>query len=137
MEQIQIIGNIGREVAIVGTNGAQDAYFTVAVDKSYKKADGTKVEMTNWYTVWKQPGGVDKFLKKGTKVFIQGRLNMAIDNYNGKPSIKLSIQNPIIHLLGESNKTDTTNAPTAVTTAQATSISLPAVPPNSDEDLPF
>ena len=131
MEQILIVGNVGRDCAIAGSNGSQEAYFSVAVDKSYKKSDGTKVEMTNWYTVWKSPSGVDKFLKKGTKVLVQGRLNMTIDNYQGKQSIKLSIQNPIIQLLSATEK--------STEPQESSNVAPQPLPSNSadDKDLPF
>ena len=129
---------------MAGSNGSQEAYFSVAVDKSYKKSDGTKVEMTNWYTVWKSPSGVVKFLKKGTKVLVQGRLNMAIDNYQGKQSIKLSIQNPIIQLLSGTEKStepqgnivrgDTNNGSSNVANTPVPQ-ALPSE--NKDDDLPF
>lgn len=125
MEQIQIVGNIGRDAQSTMSNGRSDVYFTVAVDKSYKKAEGTKVEATNWYTVWKEPSKVDEYLKKGTKVFIQGRLNMALDNYQGKQSIKLSITNPQITLVGGAKDNQDATQPQAISAEQAGSDDLP------------
>ncbi|MFY7883708.1 MAG: single-stranded DNA-binding protein [Dolichospermum sp.] len=132
-----IIGNIGRDAQSTISNGRSDVYFTVAVDKGYKKADGTKVDITNWYTVWKEPSKVDEFLKKGTKVFIQGSLNMALDNYQGKQSIKLSITNPKITLVGGKNESSPA-APTEQAVPQAQAAPAPDFTASpSDEDLPF
>lgn len=136
MEQIQIIGHIGKDAQTSTSNGSSDTFFSVAVDNSYKKADGTKVSRTNWYTVWKEPSKLDQYLKKGTKVFVQGKLNMAISDYNGTKSIALSIQNPKIELVGGKNEEPTSNEPAQpqqVTPAP----SFPATPNPSDEDLPF
>ena len=98
MEQLQIIGNIGKDAQITTTNGSSKTFFSVGVDKSYTK-DGAKVQNTQWYTVWKDPSGVDAYLKKGVKVFVQGGLNHKIEEYEGKQTVRLSIVNPKIELL--------------------------------------
>lgn len=76
MENYQIIGNIGNDPETRDVNGINAISFSVAVDKSYKNAQGEKVEKTKWVrcTIWRKPeaSGVAQYLKKGMKVFVCG-----------------------------------------------------------------
>lgn len=133
MEQITITGYVGKDLAITVSNGTEQAYFNIAVDKSYKKADGTNVEQTNWYTVWKKPSNVDKYIKKGTLVLVQGNFDAAISDYNGKQTIKLSIRNPSkIELLSKNTEQSSTPEPKPEPTIKN---QLPSA--TDSDDLPF
>ena len=76
--RIQLIGRLGRDPEYrLLENGRQLVNFSVATNDSYKKTGGERVEETQWHQVvaW---GGladiVDKYLKKGSEVALQGRL---------------------------------------------------------------
>lgn len=78
MQQIIILGNIGRDAVIRETNGSRAISFSVAVNESYKAANGSKIENTSWYdcTIWRegqQSGKVADYLKRGQQVLIQGK----------------------------------------------------------------
>ena len=78
MQQIIILGNVGRDAITRETNGRRAIGFSVAVNESYKDANGNKVENTNWYdcTIWRegqQSTKVADYLKRGQQVLIQGR----------------------------------------------------------------
>jgi len=59
-------------------NGDMVAEFSVATDESYKdKQSGQKVELVEWHNVVAYKGraeSVSKYLKKGSKVYIEGKL---------------------------------------------------------------
>ena len=79
LNSVELIGNLGRdpEVRSFG-NGGQVANFTIALDESYKKKDGEKVEKTEWVNISIMSDGlvgvVERYLKKGSKVYLRGQL---------------------------------------------------------------
>jgi single stranded DNA-binding protein len=78
MQQITLLGNIGRDAVIRDTNGRKAIGFSVAVNESYKDAQGTKVENTTWYncTIWRdgqQSNRIADYLKAGQQVLVQGQ----------------------------------------------------------------
>lgn len=78
MQQITLLGNVGRDAITRETNGRRAIGFSVAVNESYKDANGNKVENTTWYdcTIWRegqQSSKVADYLKRGQQVLIQGR----------------------------------------------------------------
>lgn len=74
-----IIGNLGRDPDIRNTGtGSRVANFTVATSESWKGKDGEKQEATEWHRITVFGPLVDvieKYVRKGTCVFIRGKLN--------------------------------------------------------------
>ena len=74
---VHLIGRLGKdpEVKVFGEN--KKASFSIATTDSYKNQKGEKVEDTQWHNlvVWgKLAGIVEKYLKKGQEVAIEGKL---------------------------------------------------------------
>ena len=72
---------------IARTQQVKAINFSVAVNKSYKNSEGTKVEKTDWISavIWKKKDASIKiadYLKKGTKVLIEGE--PGVDSFIGK-----------------------------------------------------
>ena len=73
MELIIIAGRVGQDATIKEFNGNQYTAFSLAVDDSYKNADGTKVEKTNWYSCLKSGTGLAPYIKKGQYLTVTGK----------------------------------------------------------------
>lgn len=73
MENLTIAGRVGQDATIKEFNGNQYTAFSIAVDNSYKKADGTKVEKTNWYNCLKSGTGLAPYIRKGQFLVVSGR----------------------------------------------------------------
>jgi single-stranded DNA-binding protein len=72
----------------------------VAVDNSYKDQSGTKVERTNWYTVFSSEVKRAEWIKKGAKVFVQGRFSVSLYKANdGRQLINYTVNNPFIEIV--------------------------------------
>lgn len=76
---IFIVGNLGKdpEMRYVPT-GQPVTSFSVAANESYTNGNGEKVKKVIWFRVsaWgKQAEICNQYLKKGSKVLIEGRLN--------------------------------------------------------------
>ncbi len=92
LNQMTLIGNIGQDPKIVqSANGLKIASFSVATtERGYTRQDGTKVEdQTEWHNVvlfGKLAEVAERFLHKGSSVFIQGKLKTR--SYDGKDGVK-------------------------------------------------
>ncbi len=76
--RVQLIGNLGKDPEVKSfDNGKKVARFTMATSESYKKESGEKVTETQWHIIvaWNGTAGiVEKYLKKGNEVAIEGKL---------------------------------------------------------------
>lgn len=73
MNKIILKGRLGNDPE---TNGSA-VKFSVATDDGYKKADGEKVEKTNWHSVvafGKLGETIAKYVTKGQEILIEGRV---------------------------------------------------------------
>ena len=81
VNKVILIGNVGRdpEIRYIDGQGAQSkvATFTLATTERYKDRSGEMRESTEWHNIvaWRQPADVaEKFVRKGTQLYIEGRL---------------------------------------------------------------
>ncbi|MBM3145262.1 MAG: single-stranded DNA-binding protein [Chloroflexi bacterium] len=78
LNRVQLIGNLGKgpESRYI-PSGKQVCAFSVAVNRRWKDKDGETKEATDWFNVeaWGRLGEVcQQYLKKGSLVFLEGRL---------------------------------------------------------------
>jgi single-strand DNA-binding protein len=78
LNKIMLIGNLGRDPELTVTgDGVPLARFSLAVSRNYKSSSGERKEETEWFNIvaWRQLAEVcDKYLHKGSKVYIEGRV---------------------------------------------------------------
>lgn len=80
VNKVILVGNLGRDPEIRSfPNGGRVANFSVATSESWKdKQTGEKKERTEWHRVSvlndNLVGIVERFIKKGSKVYIEGQL---------------------------------------------------------------
>jgi single-strand DNA-binding protein len=78
LNKAMIIGNLGRDPEMRYTpSGQAVTQFTVAVNRNFKGQNGEWQEETEWFrvVVWgQQAERAAEYLKKGNKVYIEGRL---------------------------------------------------------------
>jgi len=79
MQKITLIGNLGKDPEARFTpSGVPVTNFSVATDRVYTNAAGEKVTVTQWFriTTWnKLAENCQKYLAKGKKVYVEGRMN--------------------------------------------------------------
>lgn len=86
--KVQLIGNLGNDPQITKLeNGNSLAKFSVATNESYLNKAGERIENTQWHNIiaWgKTAEIVEKILKKGNEVVIDGKLiNRTYEDENG------------------------------------------------------
>jgi len=88
-QTIIIIGNLGRDPEMrYIPSGQAVTSFSVATNRSYTNSSGQPVKETTWFRVsaWgKQAETCNNFLRKGSKVLVEGRLTP--DPATGGPRI--------------------------------------------------
>lgn len=133
MNKIQLIGYAGADATITKSNNSEFATFSLAVDESYKNKEGTKVEQTTWFNciINDVKHGTIPYIKKGTQLFIEGRLRAkTYTAKNGSTAIDLTVNTNYIQLLGSAKKDEPaqTNTNTSTTDTSAG---------GGGDDLPF
>jgi single-strand DNA-binding protein len=116
MDKYIFMGNIGGDPESKATaNGSTMVTFSVAIDKSYKDKTGAKVSKTKWVSCTKfidqgKTWGVLPYLKKGTKVLIEGEPDArAWTNAAGEANAALNVQVFSLELAGGSPQAGATN----------------------------
>lgn len=79
LNRCSFIGNLGADPEIRSfQNGGRVANLRIAVTEKWKNKDGEKQERTEWVSIAIFTEGlvgvVERFLKKGSKVYIEGKL---------------------------------------------------------------
>jgi single-strand DNA-binding protein len=86
---VTVVGNLGRDPEMRYTPAGQAVTnFSVAASRKYKSSEGELVDETVWFRVsaWgKQAETCNQYLKKGSRVLVEGRLNP--DNATGGPRV--------------------------------------------------
>ena len=106
MQQLIIIGNVGKQAEVRQAPNGQAIGFSVAVNETYKDKQGQKQEKTTWFdvTVWKKLGESTKlaeYLKPGQAVSIIGRPTAdAYINKDQKAVASLGVRVDRLELIG-------------------------------------
>lgn len=77
INQVMLIGRLGRDPELHDTAGGRIAFFTIATSRRFKGQDGQTQEETEWHSVvafGSTAEIVEKYLKKGDLVYVNGRL---------------------------------------------------------------
>ena len=87
--QVIIVGNVGKDAEMRFTpSGQAVANFSVATSREYKDASGEQVKETIWFRVstWGKTAEIcNQYVKKGSKVLVEGRLTP--DKATGGPRV--------------------------------------------------
>ena len=108
INKVILIGNVGQDPEIRYTgdvnNGTKVATFRVATTERYCDRSGNLQEHTEWHSivVWRNTADVvEKYVKKGTQVYIEGRLrSRSWDDQNGNKRYVTEIVADTLQLLG-------------------------------------
>lgn len=78
LNKIMLIGNLGKDPELqVTQDGTPFTKFSLAVNRNTKTSTGERKEETEWFNIiaWRQLAETcERYLHKGSKVYIEGRL---------------------------------------------------------------
>lgn len=90
LNRVQLIGRLGKDPESKFTpTGKKVTHFSVAISNRWKSREGDAKEYTEWVNIeaWGRLGEVcSEYLKKGSLVFVEGRLKT--DRYEDKGETK-------------------------------------------------
>ena len=149
VNKVIIMGNLGKDPEVRNfQNGGRVCNFSVATSESWRdRNSGEKQERTQWHniSILSEPlvNIAEKFLKKGSKVYLEGQLetrkwqdNSGVDRYSTE--IVLRPYKGEITLIDNRGESNTANE--SLNNNQINEISDPNTIPNVDDfddEIPF
>ena len=148
--KIIIVGNLGRDPELRYTpQGVAVCDFSLATNERKRDKAGEMQEVATWFrvTLWRNLAeNAAKYLKKGSQVFIEGRLSQEEwTDRDGNNRQTLSVQATDMHFIGSRG-----DAPASMSgdgepefagpaSSQSSSLSSPPITrtPANDDDIPF
>jgi single-strand DNA-binding protein len=108
LNKAMLIGNVGRDPEVRYLDGqsgnAKVATFTLATTERYRDRNGETRENTEWHNIvaWRSTADVvERFVKKGTQLYIEGRIRTrSWDDQNGNKKYTTEIIADTLQLLG-------------------------------------
>jgi single-strand DNA-binding protein len=135
MNKAMVIGNLGNDPEIRYTQkGAAVATFSIATTEKWKDADGVQQEHTDWHKIvaWKRLAEIcGDHLKKGSKVYIEGKIQTRKWEDNGITRYSTEIIAKSMEMLGGKNFDKETASPSAAHGNNGDN------PPAPDREVPF
>lgn len=109
LNKVMLIGNVGRDPEVRYLDGnspnAKVATFTLATTERYRDRNGELRENTEWHNIvaWRNTADVvEKFVKKGTQLYIEGRLRTrSWDDQSGNKKYTTEVIADNLQLLGK------------------------------------
>ena len=78
VNKVILVGNLGKDPEVRHLEGGSTVCnFPLATSENYKDKSGNRVEQTEWHNIvlWRaQAEFAEKYLKKGTTIFVEGKL---------------------------------------------------------------
>ena len=146
LNKVILIGHLGKDPDIHVFEGVKRATFTMATDESYRDKDGNRVDRVEWHniTMWRGLADVaERFLRKGAKVYIEGKLRTrAYPDETGKQRYFTDILADNMLMLDRKESADmpppekSAVAPSTPPFVPLPETDIMATPP-VDDDLPF
>ncbi|MCS7005063.1 MAG: single-stranded DNA-binding protein [Cytophagales bacterium] len=138
INKVILIGNLGRDPEIRRIdNGTAVATFSIATTETYKdKTTGETKSLTDWHNIvlWRGLAEIaEKYLKKGNKVYIEGKLRTR--QYVGQDNITRYITEVIGEELVLLSSPQSTSSSSYV--APPPPSEMPADLSTPSDDLPF
>jgi single-strand DNA-binding protein len=128
---IILVGNLGRDPEMRYTpSGQAVTNFSVATNRQYTGSDGQLVKETIWFRVstWgKNAENCNQFLKRGSKVLVEGRLvpdantggPRIWNRQDGTPSASFEVNAQMVRFLSTRGEDDGGNVPPGEPAGQA------------------
>lgn len=124
LNKVMLIGNVGKDPEVRYLDGnnpnggtTKVATFTLATTERYRDRNGELRENTEWHniTAWRNSADIaEKYIRKGSQVFIEGRLRTRTwtdQSGNRRSTTEVTVDN--IQLLGKRSDNPAVQAPGA------------------------
>ena len=145
VNKVILVGNVGKDPDIISFENGKKATFSLATSEKYKDREGKPVEKTEWHNIvfWGPVVDViDKYVKKGKQVYIEGKLASRSYEKDGQTRYITEVIGQNLTLLGGSmgGGAHSENIPSQHTqgnNSEETSYVPPTIESTPSDDLPF
>ena len=114
-QKVIILGAVGKDPEVRRVADRAVASFSVATSETYKDRNGQRKEVTEWHNIsmWdKAAEFVEKYVKKGSTVFIEGKIKTRdYEDKNGNKRYVTEIVSNTIQLVGNKKKENNDDLP--------------------------
>lgn len=133
-----LIGNLGKDPEIQNFDkGVKKASFSLATTETYRNREGQEMEQTEWHNIilWRGLAEIaEKYLRKGSQVYIEGRIRNRSYEKDGQKRYITEIEGDTLNLLGSRQPSDTAHYHENHPAPQP---APPAPAQEPEDDLPF
>lgn len=144
VNKVILIGNLGKDPEVFNFDtGVKKVTFSLATTETYRNKEGQDVEQTEWHNivVWRNLADIaEKFLRKGSQVYIEGRIRYRTYEKEGQKKYITDIEADAINMLGSrpSNEQGSNHEHhgNSYPSQSPSAPSAPIITPETD-DLPF
>ncbi len=145
INKVILLGNLGKDPEIrTLESGAVVAKFPLATSETYRNKNNEKVEQTEWHNIvmWRGLAEIaEKYLRKGSKVFIEGKIRTRTyeDKDKNKRYVTEIEADNMLMLDGKGERTDFPSPADTYTPSSLpkTDIASDSSKPDVSDDLPF
>jgi len=144
VNKVILVGNVGKDPDIISFENGKKATFSLATSEKYKDREGKPVEKTEWHNIvfWGPVVDViEKYVKKGKQVYVEGKLASRSYEKDGQTRYITEVIGQNLTLLGGSMGGGAQNENIPSHTQGSHSEETPYVPPTIEstpsDDLPF
>ncbi len=144
VNKVILIGNVGKDPDIISFDSSRKATFPLATSEKYKDREGKSVEKTEWHNIvfWGPVVDIiEKYVKKGKQVFIEGKLATRSYEKDGQTRYITEVIGQNLTLLGSGlgggNYTPNTESNASSNQEDNTPYMPPTVESSPSDDLPF
>jgi len=140
LNKVMLIGRLGQDPELKYTpSGVAVATLSIATNTSWKGQDGSQNENTEWHrvVVWRKLAEtIEKYAKKGTKVYVEGRVvTRSWQDKDGNKRYTTEIQADNMQFLESRNARDTESSEEDTSPPPESHVEEPDA--QDSDDLPF
>lgn len=140
MNKVILMGRLVRDPEVRYSQGANQtavARFSLAVDRKFKREGEPEADFFNCTSFGKQAEFVERYLHKGTKVVLSGRIqNNNYTNKDGQMVYAVQVMVEEIEF-AESKNSGSSDGQSSAPTSPSSSDGFMNIPDGIDEELPF
>lgn len=140
VNKVILVGNVGRDPETRHLDkGVAVANFSLATTENYTAKTGEKVSTTEWHNIvaWRGLAEVvEKYVKKGSQLYIEGRIRTRTYEKDGIKHYTTEIFADTLQMLGKREGQAEIQGQ-SMSTEQLQSVNEPDFSPPEEDDLPF
>ena len=139
VNKVILVGNVGKDPEVKRLdNGTTYARLSLATSESYKDKEGNKVEKTEWHNLvfWRGLAEVvEKWVKKGQQLYVEGSIKTTISEEDGEKKYFTDIVVKDMQMIGSKKDSEQQSAVDKVKSAGVSKAQN--TPADDNEPLPF